>query len=63
MNAVGWRLPKGDVKFERPDQSRAKSKQDVRVIDALIAGGMVYTNACRPEEKPLDLSAYRVRTL
>ena len=63
MNAIGWRLPKGDVKFDRPSQSRASSKQDLRVIDALVAGGMVYTNACGPPEETIDLSAYRIRQL
>lgn len=64
MNAIGWRLPKGDVKFERPSPSRTSaSKQDVRVIDALVAAGMVYTNSCGPQEQPIDLDAYRIRQL
>lgn len=63
MNAIAWRLPRGDTKFERPDQSRAKSKQDQRVIDALVAGGMVYTHVCEPEEETIDLDAYRITRL
>jgi hypothetical protein len=63
MNAIAWRLPKGDTKFERPNPSRAKAKQDQRVIDALVAGGMVYTHVCEPEEETIDLSAYRITRL
>jgi hypothetical protein len=65
MNAIAHRLPGGDTKFERPNQSRAKSKQDQRVIDALVAGGMAYTNVCvdDPEPPPINLAAYRIRQL
>lgn len=65
MNAIGWRLPRGDMKFERPNQSRAKGKQDQRVIDALVAGGFVYTNVCNdvPDDEPFDLGAYRIQRL
>lgn len=63
MNAIGWRLPKGDMKFERPDQSRSASRQDLRVIDALIAAAMVYTNACGPQPQDFDPEDYRIRQL
>lgn len=64
MNAVGWRLPRGDLKFERPNPSRAKSKQDLRVIDALDAGGFAYTNACVEEEDDgINLDDYRIKQL
>jgi hypothetical protein len=64
MNAIAWRLPGGDTKFERPNPSRSKAKQDLRVIDALVAGGFVYTHVCIdiPDE-PIDLDAYRIRQL
>lgn len=45
MNAVARRLPRGDFRFDRPEQSRNAKKQDRRVIDALTAAGMVVTNS------------------
>ena len=64
MNAVAWRLPRGDTKFERPSTSRtSKTKQDERVVDALDAGGFVYTNACVEPPPTINLEDYRVRML
>lgn len=58
MNAVARRLPSGKKRFDRPSHSRAKSKQDVRVIDALTAAGMVVTHAVqRPPEDNVPLIA------
>lgn len=66
MNAVAWKLPRGDTKFERPSLSRtSRTKQDERVIDALDAGGFAYTNACvEPVPEPtINLDDYRIRVL
>jgi phage terminase large subunit-like protein len=64
MNAVGRRLPRGDVRFDRPTSSRRDvHKQDTRVIDALSAAGFVHTHTCTPEQRGFDLGAYRVRPL
>jgi phage terminase large subunit-like protein len=45
MHAVARTLPGGRRRFDRPSQSRAKRRQDERVIDALSAAGMVNTYA------------------
>jgi phage terminase large subunit-like protein len=66
MNAVAWRLPRGDTKFERPNISRtSRIKQDERVIDALDGGGMVYTHVCvEPEPEPtINLDDYRIKVI
>lgn len=41
MNAIARSMPGDKKRFDRPSQSRAKRKQNVRVIDALTAAGMV----------------------
>ena len=64
MNAVARRLPRGDVRFDRPTSSRSSvRKQDTRVIDALDAAGMVNTHTNRPPEQGFDLGAFRVGSL
>lgn len=64
MNALGRRLPRGDTRFDRPHPNRmSAAKQDVRVIDALVAGSMTFTHVQKPEEQPLDLDAYRIRAV
>jgi Terminase large subunit, ATPase domain len=45
MHAIARTLPGGRRRFDRPSQSRAKRRQDERVIDALTAAGMVNTYA------------------
>jgi phage terminase large subunit-like protein len=45
MHAIARTLPGGRRRFDRPSQSRAKRRQDERVIDALTAAGMVNTFA------------------
>lgn len=46
MNAIAYRLPGDRYKFDRPTQSRGnRGRQDVRVIDALVALGMANTEA------------------
>ena len=41
MNAIGRQLPGDKRRFDRPSQSRAKRRQEMRVIDALTAAAMV----------------------
>jgi phage terminase large subunit-like protein len=41
LNAIARRLPKDRYRFDRPSTSRAVSKQDRRVIDALQAAAMI----------------------
>ena len=41
LNAIAVALPRGSRRFDRPSQSRAAKKQDVRVIDGLTAASMV----------------------
>jgi hypothetical protein len=48
MNAIARTLPGGRRKFDRPSTSRTASKQDVRVIDALVAAAMVNQYAETP---------------
>jgi hypothetical protein len=46
LNAVQRVLPQGDSRFERPHTSRGDmTRQDSRVIDALVAAAMVHTSA------------------
>lgn len=53
MNAVGRILPFGDTLFARPVQSRrAPDRQDVRVIDALVAAAMVHSVAHETHLQP-----------
>jgi phage terminase large subunit-like protein len=41
MNAIARRMPGDKKRFDRPSQSRARKRQNVRVIDALTAAAMV----------------------
>jgi hypothetical protein len=41
MNAIARTMPGDKKRFDRPSQSRAKKRQNVRVIDALTAAAMV----------------------
>lgn len=64
MNALARRLPRGDIRFDRPTSSRGSvRKQDTRVIDALVAAGMVNTHTNRPPEQGFDIGAFRLGTL
>jgi hypothetical protein len=59
MNAIARRLPGGDYRFERPNQSRGSvAQQDRRVIDALTAMGMVVSFSNR---QPAAESVYASR--
>lgn len=41
LNAIARALPGDKKRFDRPSQSRARKKQNIRVIDALTAAAMV----------------------
>ena len=41
MNAIDRRISEGKYRFDRPSQSRAKRKQEQRVIDALTGAAMI----------------------
>jgi phage terminase large subunit-like protein len=51
MHAVARALPGDKRRFDRPSQSRAKKKQDERVIDALTAAAMVNSYLDEPPEE------------
>lgn len=55
MNAISRALPSNKRRFDRPSQSRARRKQDLRVIDGLTAAAMVnrYVNEFAGETEPL----------
>jgi len=56
LNAIARALPGGDIRFDRPSESRTgKGEQRRRVIDALVAAAMVHTTAAEEFCKP----AYR----
>lgn len=48
MNAIVRAMPGDKKRFDRPSQSRAKKRQNVRVIDALTAAAMVNKYADEP---------------
>jgi phage terminase large subunit-like protein len=45
LNAVAKPLPGGRHRFDRPASSRAAGQQDTRVIDALVAAAIVYSQS------------------
>jgi len=50
FNAIGRMLPSGDMRFDRPSESRTSDHEQVRrVIDALKAASMVYAIVAAPE--------------
>ncbi|MES2360088.1 MAG: hypothetical protein V4529_17235, partial [Gemmatimonadota bacterium] len=54
LNAIARMLPLGDVKFERPKESRTV-RDDLarrRVIDALVAAAMVHSTAAASLDTP-----------
>lgn len=53
LNAISKMLPGGEVKFERPSQSR-RAMQEQRVIDALVAAAMVvaFSDDAKPKKRP-----------
>lgn len=67
MNAIARSLPGNKYRFDRPSQSRAKRKQEQRVIDALSAASMVHSFVAsppEPEEKmPGQVADYRITVL
>jgi phage terminase large subunit-like protein len=52
LNAVIEVLPRGDMVFARPSQTRHGAEQDLRVIDALTAAAMVHGLAAIELDKP-----------
>jgi len=52
MNAVARNLPGDKRRFDRPGSSRAKRKQEVRVIDALAAASWVNSFIANPPDEP-----------
>lgn len=50
MNSVARLLPGGETRFDRPSSARQGGDQERRVIDALVAAGMVHSVAVAPIE-------------
>jgi len=66
LNAVAKQVSHDRYRFDRPSQSRAKTKQDRRVIDALIAASSVHWHATAGLDEPpeeIDLDDYRIGML
>jgi phage terminase large subunit-like protein len=65
MHAISRTLPGDKRRFERPSSSRAKSKQDLRVIDALSAAGMVngYAHHVAQHKLAGTIDDYRIESL
>jgi phage terminase large subunit-like protein len=52
LNAAAKQLPDGRARFDRMSQSRSATRQDQRVIDALIAAAMAHSVAVAEHDKP-----------
>lgn len=66
MNAIAKPVSHDRYRFERPNPSRAASKQDRRVIDALIAASIVHwhmTAGLGEEDLDMNLDDYRIGLL
>jgi hypothetical protein len=63
LNAVARVLPRGDVVFDRPNQSRSAQAQDQRVIDGLTAASIVNDAAIGARRPPVNLDDYRILLL
>lgn len=63
MHAIARALPGDRRRFERPSSSRARAKQDERVIDALTAAAMVNSYAHHSSRLAGELSDYRIEAL
>jgi phage terminase large subunit-like protein len=50
MNAISRSLPSSKRRFDRPSQSRARRKQEIRVIDGLTAAAMVNSYVASPPD-------------
>lgn len=59
MNAIARELPNERHRFDRKSSSRDASKQDLRVIDALVASAMVHSEAGAPVKQASDLPPER----
>lgn len=58
LNAVARQLPGGDIRFDRPHESRrgSSAQHAARVIDALSAASMVHTSAAAELVEPEPVS-------
>jgi phage terminase large subunit-like protein len=68
MHAIARRLPSDKMRFDRPASSRGRKKQERRVIDCLVAAGMVVNYVMHPPEDdddglPGDVEDYRILSL
>jgi hypothetical protein len=65
LNARARILPRGDVVFDRPSQTRSATGQDQRVIDALSAGQAVHSVAVGEAigPPPINVDDYRIGLL
>jgi phage terminase large subunit-like protein len=66
LNARARVLPRGDVIFDRPSQTRSAAGQDSRVIDGLSASQIVHSVAVGEAGEPqraFDPSDYRIERL
>jgi hypothetical protein len=63
LNAVARVLPRGDVVFDRPNQSRSAHAQDQRVIDGLTAASIVNDAAIGARRPSVNVEDYRILSL
>lgn len=65
LNARARMLPRGDVVFDRPSQTRSATGQDQRVIDGLSAASAVHSVAVGDSmgPEPINVNDYRIGLL
>jgi hypothetical protein len=65
LNARARMLPRGDVVFDRPSQTRSAAGQEQRVIDGLSAGSAVHSVAVGEgmAPPPINVEDYRIGRL
>lgn len=66
LNAIARALPGEKTRFDRPSQSRAKSKRTRRVIDGLTAAAMVVNHHMHPPDDEVQMGEvddYRIYAL
>ena len=60
LNAITRLLPNGGAKFDRVSRTRnVASKQDERVIDALVAASMVHSVRCEPAQPVYRVAGFK----
>jgi hypothetical protein len=62
LNAIARPLPQGDLRFDRPSQTRQGGDQERRVIDALTAAAMAHGVAAANQDEYDDSTVYVVDT-